>query len=99
MDPTYDMRREYAPPKNAFLEPGNPNAVFPQTAKPVIMDFRMHKMENGGLAAVNVFRKHLSANSKKSRWATVSLTAEEVAIRDGLAKAKAEAEAIEEEPM
>jgi hypothetical protein len=29
MDPTYDMKKEYAPPKNAFLEPNNPNAVFP----------------------------------------------------------------------
>lgn len=48
------------------------------------MDFRMHKMENGGLAATHVFRKHLSVNSKKSRWATVALNAEEVAIRDGL---------------
>jgi hypothetical protein len=28
--------------------------------------------------------KQLSANSKKSRWATVALNAEEVAIRDGL---------------
>ena len=98
MDPTYDMKKEYAPAKNAFLEPNNPNAVFPQTAKPVIMDFRMHKMENGGLAAVNVFRKHLSANSTKSKWATVSLNAEEVAIRDGLAKAEAEAIEVDEKP-
>ncbi len=58
----------------------------------------MHKMENGGLAAVNVFRKHLSANSTKSKWATVSLTAEEVAIRDGLAKAESEAIEVEEKP-
>ena len=28
-DPTYDLKKEYAAPKNAFLEPNNPNAVFP----------------------------------------------------------------------
>ena len=30
-DRTYDMKKEYAPPKNAFMEPKNPNAVFTQT--------------------------------------------------------------------
>jgi hypothetical protein len=29
MDPTYDMKREYSMPKNAFMDPTNPNAVFP----------------------------------------------------------------------
>ncbi len=62
-DPTYDLKKEYAVPVNAFLEPNNPNAVFPQTAKPIIPDFRVHRMENGGLTAVGVFRKHLSSNS------------------------------------
>ncbi len=28
-DPTYDLKREYALPKNAYLHPNNPNAVFP----------------------------------------------------------------------
>ena len=40
---------------------------------------RSHKMENGGYTAVGVFRKHLSENSKKSKYATHGVTAEELA--------------------
>jgi hypothetical protein len=77
-DPTYNMKQEYALPTNAFLEPTNPNAVFPQKNKAVIRDFRVHKMENGGLTATNVFRKGTSANSKQSKYATTCVTAEEL---------------------
>jgi hypothetical protein len=76
-DPTYDMKYEYAPPKNAFLEPNNPQAVFPQTAKPIIPDFRSHKMENGGLTAIGVARKHIQKNAKKTKYATIVKTREE----------------------
>lgn len=72
------MKREYAPPVNAYLEPNNPNAVFPQRQKMVIRDFRVHKMESGGLTATNVFRKHLTENSKKSKYATVVRTQAEL---------------------
>ena len=33
-DPTYHMKTEYALPPNAYLEPDNPLAVFPQVKKP-----------------------------------------------------------------
>ena len=52
----------------------------------------MHKMENGGLAAVNVFRKHLAPGAKQSRWQSQVLRAEDVAERDGLIIAKKQAE-------
>jgi hypothetical protein len=77
-DPTYNMKQEYALPTNAFLEPNNPNAVFPQKNKAVIRDFRSHKMENGGLTATNVFRKDVQENAKKSKYATTVVTAAEL---------------------
>lgn len=63
-DPNYQMAAEYSLPANAYLEPDNPLAVFPQVKKPQILDFRCHKMAGGGQAAIGVFRKHLSANAK-----------------------------------
>ena len=44
-------------PPNAFLEPDNPEAVIPKIAKPNIQDYRSHKIEMGGYAAVGTFRK------------------------------------------
>lgn len=61
---------------NAFVEPNNPDAQFPQIAKPDIMDFRSHKMAKGGYAATNVFRKHLSETAQKSKYVGVVKTAE-----------------------
>lgn len=81
-DPTYDLKREYALPKNAFLHPNNPNAVFPQTAKPIIPDFRVHKMENGGLTAVGVFRKHFNSNATHSKYTAIIKTREELDIEE-----------------
>lgn len=43
-DPTYDIAKDVGLVPNAFVEPSNPNAVFPQHAKPHIIDFRAHKM-------------------------------------------------------
>ena len=63
---------------NAFVEPTNPEAVFPQIAKPEIFDFRSHKMVKGGYAATNVFRKHLSVNAVKTKYPTTVVTAEEL---------------------
>lgn len=59
---------------NAFVEPNNPNAVFPQIAKPNIMDFRSHKMALGGTTAMHNFRKIHSALSKKSKYPTIVKT-------------------------
>ena len=33
-DPMYDLRADVEMPPNAFLQPSNPNAVFPQHKKP-----------------------------------------------------------------
>ena len=63
---------------NAFVEPNNPEAVFPQIAKPDILDFRSHKMARGGYAATNVFRKHLSENTIKTKYPTVVITREQM---------------------
>ncbi len=35
-------------------------------------------MANGGLAAIGVFRKHLSANAEKTKYPTIVKTAEEL---------------------
>ena len=85
-DPCYSIKKEYGAPPNAFLHPKNPDAVFPQTAKPIIHDFRSHKMENGGLAAVNVFRKHLLPNAKQSKYKTHTMTRAQMDAEEALEK-------------
>jgi hypothetical protein len=95
-DPTYDLKREYALPKNAYLHPNNPDAVFPQTAKPIIPDFRVHKMENGGLTAVGVFRKHISANATHSKYTAIIKTREELDIEEAKAAANEKIQAIKD---
>ena len=67
---------------NAFVEPNNPAAVFPQIAKPDIHDFRSHKMPNGGLAAIGVFRKHLSDKTEKSKYPTIVKTSDMLAAEE-----------------
>ena len=78
-DPTYQMQNEYSLPVNAYLEPDNPLAVFPQVKKPQILDFRCNKIAGGAQAAIGVNRKHLSENTKKSKYAAVVVTAEQEA--------------------
>ena len=65
-------------PPNAFVEPTNPDALFPQIAKPNIWDFRSHRMATGGRTAVHNFRKIHSEASKKSKYASVVKTTEEL---------------------
>jgi hypothetical protein len=87
-NPFYDLRTDcnivYHPnclvqrKVNAFVEPANPAAVFPQIAKPDIFDFRSHKMENGGYAAMHTFRKARSVNAIKSKYPTFVKTREEL---------------------
>ena len=81
-DPTYQMQNEYSMPANAYLEPDNPLAVFPQVKKPQILDFRCNKIAGGAQAAIGVSRKDLSANTKKSKYATVVITAEQEAAQE-----------------
>ena len=78
-DPTYDMKNDGLPP-NAFVEPNNPNAVFPQHAKPHILDFRSHKMAAAGFASRRTFRKMLSDKTIKSKYAAVVKTTEDAAL-------------------
>lgn len=89
-DPNYDLKREYALPKNAFLHPNDPTAIIPQTAKPIIPDFRVHKMENGGLTAVGVFRKHLSANANHSKYVAIVKSREDLDREEAEAKIQAQ---------
>ena len=69
-DPNYDATKDLSLPPNAYLEPNNPNAVFPQWDRPDILDFRSNKISGGGLTVVGTFRKHLSKNTKKSKLMT-----------------------------
>lgn len=73
-DPNFETKHEYTMPPNAFLNPQNPNAVFPQVKRPEIIDLRSHKIKDGGVMAIGAFRKAFSKNSKKSKWATVVKT-------------------------
>ena len=78
-DPNYNMSAEYALPVNAFLEPNNPLAVFPQVKKPDILDFRCHKMAGGAQQAIGCFRKVGVANkARHSKYAAVVRTAAEI---------------------
>lgn len=88
LDPTYDFTKDGSLPVNAFVEPNNPEAVFPQHAKPHILDFRSHKMAASGFASVGNFRKIMSNRTKKSKYQTIVKTPEEL-----------EAEKIEKEMM
>lgn len=97
-NPFYDLKTEFAPRVNAFVEPTNPDAIFPQIAKPDILDFRSHKMAKGGYAATNVFRKHLSEKSIKSKYTSVVRTAEEIEAQQAeAAKADQDFEDVEDE--
>ena len=77
-DPNYDATKDLSLPPNAYLEPNNPTAVFPQWDRPDILDFRSNKIAGGGLTVVGTFRKHLSANSKKSKYQTVVINRDEL---------------------
>ena len=81
------MESEYALPANAYLEPENPLAVFPQMKKPQILDFRCHKMAGGAQAAIGVFRKLNNPNAKQSKYATIIRTAEDIAREEAGAAA------------
>jgi hypothetical protein len=96
-------RRQYAPnnydylaahhmPPNAFVEPNNPLAVFPQILKPDkhLVDFRSQKMIGGGITGRNNARKMYSSNAKKSKYTSVCVGPEELA-EIALAKAAEEA--------
>jgi hypothetical protein len=65
-------------PPNAFLNPTDSNAVFPQIAKPNIQDFRTHKLTMGGYTAPNTFRKTYSEKAKRSKYESIVKTAEEL---------------------
>ena len=103
-DPTFQMANEYTMPINAYLEPDNPLAVFPQVKKPQILDFRCHKIALGAQACIGTFRKHLG-NSKKSKYVTIvksreQLDAEEAGLEAAMDEGAdaAEATVVKSEP-
>ena len=77
-DPTYDIVKDIALGPNAFVEPNNPLAVFPQHAKPHIIDFRSHKMAQCGFASRFNFRKTMSNRAKEPKYKTTVTTIEEI---------------------
>lgn len=97
------MATDHALPPNAFLHPNNPFAVFPQTKKPDLMDFRSHKMgKKGGLVAVGTFRKIGNPNVKQSKYATIVKTNEMLEMEElerQFAAAQQEQVVEENEPL
>ena len=83
-DPNHDPK-DHSIPLNAFMHPNNPNAVFPQWARPDIIDFRSNKIEGGNQAVKGTFRKHLSKNAKKSKYAAIIKTREELDAEEAAA--------------
>ena len=77
-DPNYDAKADLCMAPNAYLEPNNPKAVFPQWDRPDILDFRSNRIADGGRTVVGTFRKHLSANAKKSKYETIIKTREDL---------------------
>ena len=67
MNGNYDRTEKFHMKPNAFVQPNNPKAIFPQVTKPNIVDFRSHKMIGGGLTSANNFRKMYSTKAKKSK--------------------------------
>ena len=91
-NPTYDMKQDVALPSNAYIEPENPNAVFPQHAKPHIIDFRDWKMAQSGFASRFNFRKNMSNRAtRKTKYETTLRSNEEIEA-DRIAKEMMEAE-------
>ena len=92
-DPNYDAQKDLCLPPNAFMEPNNPNAVFPQFSKPDIIDFRSNRIADGSRTVVGTFRK----NKKPSKYATIVKTREELDEEEKLAKEKEQEEEDQEE--
>ena len=69
-DPNYDATKDLCLPPNAYMEPDNPNAVFPQWDRPDILDFRSNKIAGGGSTVVGTFRKVNNPKRKQTKWAT-----------------------------
>jgi hypothetical protein len=78
---------------NAFVEPNNPAAVFPQHARPHILDFRSHKMAASGFASVGNFRKIMSSRAKQSKYVPKIKTREEMDAEAELLKVEQEMKA------
>ncbi len=53
-------------------------------------------MENGGLTAVGVFRKHISANATHSKYTAIIKTREELDIEEAKAAANEKIQAIKD---
>ena len=98
-DPAYNMASEYSLPVNAFLEPDNPCAIFPQVKKPDIVDMRAHKIKGGSSCAIGAFRRAFSDNAKKSKYATVVRTAAQIEQEEMMAAQGGMIEEEDEKPQ
>ena len=77
-DPNYDLKEDYALKPNAYVEPNNPKAVFPQHPKPHILDFRAYKMPGAGFAGRFNFRKLNNPKAIQSKYVSVVKTRAEL---------------------
>ena len=77
MDPNYTTAQEYRLAPNAFVEPDNPLAVFPQVVRQDLIDYRCHKMEKGGQTAIGTFRKLPGTNARVSKYRTMPMSIED----------------------
>ena len=81
---------------NAFLNPNNPNAVFPKTKKEEHIDFRSTAIENSGLTVRFTSRKNAYNTKNLSQYAAIVKTKEDLEAEEKLEKQK-EQEKIENE--
>ena len=104
-DPNYDHKKDLCLPPNAFVDPSNPEAVFPQHSKPDIIDFRSNNIAEGAGTVVGAFRQ----NRRKSKYATIVKLPEQLEAEEREAQFEREqaakqidvdsSEQEEEEPM
>ena len=68
---------------NAFLEPDNPGAVFPQRKPENNIDFRSHAIDNSGLCGRHTNRSDIPGNRKKKpKYGTVSVKTKDELVQE-----------------
>ena len=73
------MKETFDKPPNAFSEPQNPIAVFPQWVPENVIDFRVSAMRGGGLVTRYTNRNDLEGSkSKKTKYPTIVKSIEDL---------------------
>ena len=77
------MKETYEKKPNAFDQPNNPEAVFPQRVKENNIDFRMSAIVGGGYSARFTNRRDLpGSKAKHSKYESIVKTNEDLAIEE-----------------